>query len=178
MMEYIMENKLLSILLLFDDESKERIINLKKELQIPVGEWEKLPHLTLAVYDKEISEVDIVNWAKNIAEDHASFKVELYAVGVFGQRFVFLVPNFSPLLFRMYENVHKKYDEYCNDNTSYKIGKWSPHIGIFYSTTELVSEKLKLIPDKLNKFEVNLTSLRVTVFENGKFTTLFEQDLS
>jgi hypothetical protein len=173
-----MGSKLLSILLLFDDESKEKIINLKKELQIPANAWNNLPHLTLAVYDEEVSEDEIVSWTKKFAKEHTALRLELYAFGVFGQRFIFLVPNFSPKLFKMYEDIHKEYDEYCNNNTSYKIGKWSPHVGIWNSTPEMINEKLKLIHDKLDKFEVNLVSVKVTSFENDKFTTLLEQDLS
>lgn len=172
-----MYSKLVSIILLFDDGSKEKIINLKKEIQIPLNEANNLPHLTLAVYDKDVKEADIINWTKKFAREHIAMKLELYAFGVFSRSFMFLVPKFSTKLFKMYEDIHKEYDEYCNNNTSYKIGNWSPHIGIFNASPDIVNEKLKLIHEKLDKFEINVVSVKATAYENGKFTTLIEQDL-
>ena len=72
-----------AVIALLDEGSTKRFTALRNAIGISnSNDSNSLPHLTLAIYDKEFEIDGLIEWTRNIAQNHSRSKVFYPAVGV------------------------------------------------------------------------------------------------
>jgi hypothetical protein len=127
------------------------------------------------MYEKYIDLNELIQWTKQIAENHFKFKVIYKIVGYFPHNCIMAVPAFSPQLYELYKNHHQKYDECCRPYNMFKNGEWLPHTGIMYANKkEDAIENIGKIAEIFPRIEAEIISLRIGEFANDTFNKIIE----
>ena len=171
-------NKIYSVIALLDDASTQKILALRQNLSAIEGSHNNtLPHITISVYNKDINLHELVEWTKEIAENHHRFKVIYKAVGITLGSCLVALPTCPPQLHALYHNHHQKFDECCRDYSALKNSEWFPHTGIWYTDRETACANINKLAEIFEAFEAEIISLRVSEFDYNKFTRIAEFNL-
>lgn len=149
----MMEEEFLCSIALFDEETTNRFIELKKHYckdncdNIP-------PHITLGMY-VDINENELVEWTKNFCKNHKSISINFNHIGLFGEYVCFLAPRVDENLLKLHYDYHQKFDDNCGQigyNYSLKSDNWTPHSTIAMSSRDNISEALPIFQSKFEPF--------------------------
>jgi len=166
-----MSNKTYFIVAILDDNGAEAIFNLQKEIGIELDNLNDIPHLTLARYDEEINVANLLEWANEFSQKQKSVDLCLHALTVIHINGLIANPLISPELYKLYHNIHQKYDEYCkfSDITS----GWFPHITIAYpNEKKIINEKILSVTNRYNFINTKLISLWVSCLDENRVLTI------
>jgi len=152
-----------AVIALLDDVSTQAFYNLKNKVSLDIiNDYGSIPHITLAVYDKQFDLDGLVEWTKHIAESHQRFNIFYPAIGIMHGYCLIAIPASSTKLFSLHYDIHQKYDEYCIEYNNMKTDSWLPHTGIAYINKETALEKIKPLAEHFQPFEAEIVSLCIT----------------
>lgn len=105
-----------------DSDSEKQIT----EIQRAVGRRECVAHITLGVYES-VEADDITAWAEEFSKGRKQIGISYSGIGVVSGKLIYAIPRVNGELWHLYEELHKKYDEFANSYTSLAVGRWTPH---------------------------------------------------
>jgi len=93
-------NTTYAVVALLDEESTQKFTVLKDNISLSDNnDYNSIPHITLAIYDKEFELDGLIEWTKHIAENHQRFKIFYPAIGVMYGYCLIAIPAFSTKFF-------------------------------------------------------------------------------
>jgi len=167
-------DKVYYVIALLDNKATSVFRGYQNLLSLAESGNSALPHLTIALYDREISVDGLILWTENIADTHKRFKVTYTAIGIAYAGGLVAIPSFSNGLYSLYRDQHQRYDECCRDYSALKNDIWMPHTGILYEGTEAACEKIAELAKFFRPVEAEIIALRVTEFDGTNFRKLAE----
>jgi len=173
-------SKVYSVITLLDEFSTQKFLNFREKLSVIEGGYKnRLPHISISVYDKDINLNGLIQWTRQIAKNQRKFKIIYKAVGIVPPGGLIAIPSFSPQLYNLYYNHHQKFDEYCRDYNALKNGEWFPHTGIWYTDKETACANINKLAELFYSFEAEITSIRITELDYNEyiFTEIAEFNL-
>ncbi|MCH4890594.1 hypothetical protein EZV73_23635 [Acidaminobacter sp. JC074] len=170
-------NNFISVIALFDEEGREKIEfyqDLIKETDLD----NRLPHMTLAVYDEPIEVGDFLNLVDDFCKSHTGISIYVNSMRIFNQSSICFTPILDSVLNQFYLDFHRKYKDKCRPFFSPFSESWFPHIGLMYTKLDDAKKKLTTIMDTFEDFELRIESLRVTRKTSNGFEVVHEVKLN
>lgn len=161
----------LCVVAMTDEESEQRIIGLQR---IAGRTSDFASHITIATYTG-ICKDELVPYVKSFCAGQNSFSVDYTGIGIFYKSCVFAIPRLNKRLFELYNDFHGKFDEKCNDYTSARVGKWSPHTSLCAQSPE----KIQALVNAFEEFTCKITGLKIKDYGDGfkEIASFYFQDI-
>lgn len=168
-----MEGSKYALVATLDKQGREKIENMQKALG---RDDEQSAHITLATY-LDLDEKTILDWAELLLERHSAFPISYYGVGVFIRGCIIALPTIPSALMHLYQDVHSRYDEYCNEYTSMKNDRWFPHTALVYCGESQAPQRLLQAREQFDMVDTRVTGLRITrCISDSEFLHIFQKD--
>lgn len=149
----------LCVVATMDEASENRIFDLQRAAG---RKSDFAAHITIATYT-EISEKELIPYVEDFCQRHKAFNVDYTGIGIFYKSCIFAIPRLCKPLYELYTDFHRELDDKCNDYTSMRAGKWSPHTSLCAQSPERVASLLSVFEE----FTCTVKGLKIKDYGDG-----------
>ncbi|MDF2591991.1 MAG: hypothetical protein K0S75_1457 [Clostridia bacterium] len=169
--------------LYFDEKSEEAIraiwkVLYDKDISKYMYESDSRPHITLAVYDDEINNLELfMEKIKEFAQKAVILKLNLSNVGVFNMNegVVFLQPRVTREMLDMQEEFHRTMRSFEEAEWRYFLPDlWVPHCTMTFNLKkEKLLQSVEVISSMFRPMEVLIDGLGIAKFKSVEYVSLY-----
>ena len=163
-----MEDKYLCVMALFDDETNNKLIEIRKILKENDLSYDMYPpHITLGAY-VNISENDLIKYTENFCLNNNKVNIKLDKLGKFSNKVIYLTTSNDKNIKDLHFKFHQKYDEFHGNvgyNYSIESNKFTPHMTLLKDCNPLKINRADKIMQSLNiNIEAQITKIGIYEF--------------